>query len=120
MDPRNYMHDDGVLHAWFIFNQHTEISFVFTQTQIFNIFTKYTAILSNPLRNEKGTPTYLEVQLLARGDEFPSTLVPCLVTTTPPLALAPFTPFPPLSPHYTIYKDDINNHGLLCPGHYPH
>jgi hypothetical protein len=34
-----------------------------------------------------------------------------------PLAFAPFTLFPPHSPHYTIYKDDINNHGLLCPGH---
>jgi hypothetical protein len=34
------------------------------------------------------------------------------------LAFAPFTPFPPLSPHYTIYNDDINNHSLLCPEHY--
>ncbi len=33
-----------------------------------------------------------------------------------PLAFTPFTPFPPLNPHYTIYKDDINNHGLLHPG----
>ncbi len=62
---------------------------------------------------ERRTPTYLEGQLLARGGEFPSTLVPCLVTTAPPLVLAPFTPFPPLSPHSTIYKDEFNNHGLL-------
>jgi hypothetical protein len=43
-------------------------------------------------------------------------VVPCLVTTAPPLILAPFTPFPPLSPHYTIYNGDINNHCLLYLG----
>jgi hypothetical protein len=46
-----------------------------------------------PLEKRKGTPTYLEGQFLARGDEFPSTLIPCLVTTAPLLTLAPFHPF---------------------------
>jgi hypothetical protein len=32
------------------------------------------------------------------------------------LALASFIPFPTLSSHYTIYNEDINNHGLLHPG----
>jgi hypothetical protein len=43
----------------------------------------------------------LESQLLARGDEFPFTLVPFLVTTAPTLAFAPFTPFY-LSAHITL------------------
>jgi hypothetical protein len=33
--------------------------------------------------------------------------------------MPPFTPFPIPSPHYTINKDDINNHGLLRPGQLP-
>jgi hypothetical protein len=35
------MHDDGVLHAWFIFNPNTKIMFVFTHIQILNIHTMY-------------------------------------------------------------------------------
>jgi hypothetical protein len=58
MDPRNYMHDDGVLHAWFIFNQHTEISFVFTQTQIFNIHKIYSNSIK-PLEKWKRNPYLL-------------------------------------------------------------
>ncbi len=70
--------------------------------------------LVKPLEKQKGTPTYLKGQLLARGDEFPSTLVPCLGHTLDSCPLSPL--FPSLSPDYTIYKDDINNHGLLRPG----
>jgi hypothetical protein len=110
------MHDHGELHAWFIFNLHTEVSFIFTQHKSIQYSHYVQAILSHPLQKTKRNPTYLERQLLARGDKVPSTLVPCLVTTALPLASAPFTPFPPLSPHYTIYNDDIHNHGLLCPG----
>jgi hypothetical protein len=60
------------------------------------------------LQKQQRTPTYLEGQFLARGDEFPSNL-------PHPLVIAPF---PPFSQHYTVYKNDINNHGLLRPGHF--
>jgi hypothetical protein len=85
-------------------------------TQIFNIHIVYKQFYCTPCKNNKKTPTYLEGQLLARSDEFPSTLVPYLVTTAPPLAFAPLTSYPPLSPHYTIYNDGIHNHSLLRPG----
>jgi hypothetical protein len=70
----------------------------------------------------KETPTYLEGQFLARVDESPSSLVPCLVTTAPPMALAPFHLFCHPSAHITLfmYKYNINNHGLVRPGHYLH
>jgi hypothetical protein len=56
-----------------------------------------------PLEKQKGTPTYLEGQFVAHGDEFPSSLVPCLVTTAPPLTLAPFHPFSHPSAHITLF-----------------
>jgi hypothetical protein len=86
--------------------------------QIFNIHTVYKQSLSNHLQQQQRTSTFLEGQFLARGDKFPSTLVPSLVTTAPPLSLHHFYPLSTLDPHYTVYKDDINNHGLLCPGLY--
>jgi hypothetical protein len=44
----------------------------------------------------------MEGQLLAHSDEFPSTLVPCLVTTAQPFGFFPFHPFPTPQPtlHY--------------------
>jgi hypothetical protein len=84
--------------------------------KVFNIHIMYKQLYLTLCKKTKRNPTYLERQLLASGDKVPSTLVPCLVTTALPLASTPFTPFPPRSPHYTIYNDDIHNHGLLCPG----
>ncbi len=42
--------------------------------------------------------TYLDGQLSARGDKFPSSLVPCLVTTAPPFGFHPF-----LTPQFTLH-----------------
>jgi hypothetical protein len=102
------MHDDGVLHTWFIFNLHTEILFVIAHhTAIYNSH-NILVTLSKPLQNRK------EPLLTWRASFV--LWVPYLVTTAPPLAFAPFTPFPLFSPHYTIYNDDINNRGILCSG----
>jgi hypothetical protein len=45
--------------------------------------------------------TYLEGQLLARGDKFPSTLFPGLGTTAPPFGFYPFHTF--LTPKFTLH-----------------
>ncbi len=60
----------------------------------------------------------MEGQFLAHGGEFPSSLVPFLVTTAPPFDSCPFHPFPTPQPtlHYLQQHDNINNHGLLCLG----
>ncbi len=44
------MHDDGVLHAWFIFNLHTKVSFVFTQHTDLNIHTIYKQFYQTPCK----------------------------------------------------------------------
>jgi hypothetical protein len=98
MDPRNQTHDDGVLHAWFIFNLHAKITFVFTQ----NTDTWYSHNVQQFYHNPCKTiriHTYWEGQLLACGDKFPSTLVPSLVTTAPPFSFHPF-PTPQPTSHY--------------------
>jgi hypothetical protein len=104
---------------------HSTYGLFLTCTQILFVFTQYTdvqyshniqAISFEPLATNKEPHTYLEGQLLARGDEFPSTLAPSLQLPHP-LVFTPFTPSPPLNLHYTVYKDNINNHGLLCLGH---
>jgi hypothetical protein len=46
--------------------------------------------------------TYLDGQLSARCDKFPSTLVPCLVTAAPPLGFYSFHPF--LTPQFTLHN----------------
>jgi hypothetical protein len=73
------------------------------------IFTQYSiqAISFEPLAKQQRTATYLEGQFLARGDEFPSTLVPSLVTTAPPFSLHHFHPFPPFPPlgHITLFTE---------------
>ncbi len=72
-------------------------------TYTFYIYIMYKQSSLNPLATIKEPRfTYLEGQLLARGDKFPSTLVPSLVTTAPPLGFYPFHHFPiPQSPlHY--------------------
>ncbi len=72
----------------------TEILFCISQgIQMFNNHTIYRQSLSNPLQNNKEPHTYLEGQLLTRGDKFPSTLAPSLVTTAPPFSFHPFHPF---------------------------
>jgi hypothetical protein len=81
---------------------------------IFTQCTQCTQLLIEPLAEITKSPTYLEGQFLAHGGESPSTLVPCLL----PTALI-FTPLPTPQPHYTIYDDVINNHGLLRLGQFP-
>jgi hypothetical protein len=77
------MHDDDVLHTWFIFNLHTKISSVFTWHASWYLHN----VQPTPCINKESCFTYLEGQLLARGDEFPS--IP--VTTAPPLGFYPFS-----------------------------
>jgi hypothetical protein len=54
-----------------------------------------------PCINKNPRFTYLEGQLLARGDEFPSTLVPSPVATVQPLGFYPFHYF--LTPQVTFH-----------------
>ncbi len=72
---------------------------------------------NNPLQ-QQGDPALLtwRASFLARGDEFPSTLVSGLPTTAPPLGFYPSLPFAPHSSYYIIYIDDINNLGRRRPG----
>jgi hypothetical protein len=86
---------------------HSTHGLFLTCTQILFVFTQYTdvqyshnkqAISFEPLATNKEANTYLEGQLLARGDEFPSTLAPSLVTTASPFSLHPFHPFPTPQP----------------------
>jgi hypothetical protein len=62
----------------------------------------YKQFYRTPCKKKKKTPTYLEGQLLARSVEFPSTLVPSLVT----IALHWLLPLSPLShpsAHITLF-----------------
>jgi hypothetical protein len=66
------MHDDNVLHAWFIFALHTKISFVFTQNASWYLHNVQAIFQQNPPASIKNPSfTYLVGLLLARGDEFP-------------------------------------------------
>jgi hypothetical protein len=72
--------------------------------QMLNIPTIYRQSPSNPLQTNKEPYTYLEGQLLAHGDEFPSTLAPSLVITAPTFILYPFHPFPTPQPTLHCYR----------------
>ncbi len=88
----------------YLHNMHSGIYTMYKQTSI-----KAPCIKKNPRF------TYFEGQLLARGDEFPSTLVPSLVTTFPPLGFNPFHPFFILqfTLQYLLVQSDIKNHSLF-------
>jgi hypothetical protein len=62
------------------------------------IYTQSTTIVNQTPFWKQISPTYLEGQCLAHGGESPSTLVPCLLATTPPFDSYPFTPSHPISP----------------------
>ncbi len=51
---------------------------------------------------------------LVRSGECPSTLVPGLLTTAPPLASSPTLSHPPHRSSYDVYIDDINNPSRPC------
>jgi hypothetical protein len=102
MVQKNYTHDDNALHAWFIFNLHTRILFIFAQCTVNQyLHNIQTAVNQTPCKKIRN-PTYLEGQFLAYGGEFPSTLVPCLVATAPAFDSCPFHPFPTPSAHITL------------------
>ncbi len=75
--------------------------------QIFNIHTIYKQLYQTPYKKkQERTLTYLEGQLLACGDKFPSTLVSFLETTAPPFSFRLFHPFPTPQPtsHYLQWR----------------
>jgi hypothetical protein len=96
------MHNEDVLHAWFIFNLHTKISYVFTRHGSWYLH-NVTSNLSSKSRASMKNPrfTYLEGQFLVCGNVFPCTLVPSLVTTAPPLGFYHFHPF--LTIQFTLH-----------------
>ncbi len=91
MVPRNQTLDEDALHARFIFNLHTRISFIFTQCTV-----------NRYLHNIQTFVNQTSCQFLAYGGEFPSTLVPCLVATAPPFDSRPFHPFLTPLAHITL------------------
>jgi hypothetical protein len=75
----------------------------------YNIYTSYNARSTRPL-----LPTALclltwRTSSLACGGEYPSTLVPGLLTFAPPFASPPTLSHPPYRSSYNVYIDDINN-----------
>jgi hypothetical protein len=101
--PREWIQE--IIHKMTVYSTHglflssTQILFVFYTVNRCLIFTQNTCdLFRTPCKNNKEPHTYLEGQLLARGDEFPSTLDPSLVTTAPPFSLHPFCPFPTSQP----------------------
>jgi hypothetical protein len=83
------MHGALLSHAWFIVNLNTKIlSFTDCILQYLHIIN---ARPTHPLFLATLSLLTRRTSLLARGGEFPSTLVPGLLITAPPLA-SPFTP----------------------------
>jgi hypothetical protein len=80
------------------------------------IFTECTAVFlsTNPLHQQQTNPA--RASFFAGGDEYPSTLVPGLLITAPPLGFYPSHPFTPYSSNYIIYIGDMNNLSRLRPG----
>jgi hypothetical protein len=110
---------DDALHARFIFNLHTKISFIFTQCTVdrYLVFTQCTTIVNQiPCRNNK-FPDLLGGPMSCLWWRIPIHLLPCLLATAPPFDSYPLHPSPPPQPHYTIYSDVIDNHSLLHLGH---
>jgi hypothetical protein len=109
MDPRNLTHVARASFAWFIFNLNTE-SYYFTDHTLQYWRIRQCLLQPNPLLTVIPCFTYLENQLLCSWCEYPSTLVPGLLTTAPPFARA----FTPHRSSFNIYIDDINNN-TNCP-----
>jgi hypothetical protein len=63
---------DDALHAWFIFNLQTKISFIFTQCTVDRYLHNVQQSLIEPLAEITKSLTYLEGQCLAYGGESPS------------------------------------------------
>jgi hypothetical protein len=72
------MYDDGVLHTWFIFNLHTEVSFIFT-----GYVTQFLQTYINSQR--KRNPCYNKITLYYLFGEPASLLV--VTNPRPPLSL---------------------------------
>ncbi len=105
--PRNLTHDDGADHAWFIFNLHTEILFLYLHNM-------QSIIWAWPLFARNKKTSYLEGRCLAHGGEIPSTLIPCLVATAHPLLSNPSLLshlFPTPSAHIMLHQQSRSS----CP-----
>jgi hypothetical protein len=98
MTPMYFMHG--------LFLTCTQKSHLYLHDRHFGIYTMYKqSFIKPPCINKESPLSYLEGQLLARGDEFPSTLVPSLVTTAPPLGFYPFHSFPTLQfPSHCLHR----------------
>jgi hypothetical protein len=59
MVPRNWTHDEGALHAWFICNLDSRISFLFTQCTINQYPHSVQAIINQPLAEIIRNPNLL-------------------------------------------------------------
>jgi hypothetical protein len=97
------MHDDGVLHAWLIFNLHTKMSFIFTRyvTWYLQIYNNSQGRKNNPCFQSNPILLTWRTRFFAHGDKFPSTLVSGLPATAPPLGFCPFHPF--LTRQFTLH-----------------
>ncbi len=96
------MLDDGVLHAWFIFNLHTEISFVFTQHTNNQYSHNVQPILSHTLQKTIENPHLLRGPASCSWWQIPFHPGPLSGNNCPTLGFCPFHPFPTPQPilHY--------------------
>ncbi len=81
-----------------------------------NIYTMYSSLFIKPFTNNKESLlTWSASFLLVVANFHPPWPHSGSICPTPwLLPLSPLSPLShPLSPHYIVYKDDINNHGLL-------
>jgi hypothetical protein len=89
--------------------------------QLINIFTMYRQLLIEPLVEIIRNPNLLGGPISCSWWLIPIHSGPLPGSNCPTLWLLTLSPFShTLSPHYTIYNDDISNHclfGLLRPGH---
>jgi hypothetical protein len=99
------MHNDAALQVWFIFNLHKRISFIFTRSQLIDIYTNYRQSLLNPLQIIKN-PNLLGRPVSCSWWKIPIHSGPLPGSYCPTLWLLPLSPLPhPLSPHYTTNND---------------
>jgi hypothetical protein len=86
--------------------------------QLIVIYIMYRTVITEPLAKVIKNPDLLGGPVFCSGWRIPIHSGPLPGNYCPTLWLLPLSPLPhPLSPHYTIYHNDIDNPNLLCPGH---
>jgi hypothetical protein len=87
--------------------------------QLVDIYTVYKKSLIEPPAKVQNNPNLLGRPVSCSWWRIPIHSGPLPGCNCPTLWLLPLSPLShSVNPHDTTYNDDINNHGLLCPGQY--